>query len=515
MAEKTPVRVNYDGSNNAIGFAEFQAEDFIGIDDGGTGAVTVSGARTALGLHIGVDIQGYDQDLATIAGLSHADGAFIVSNGSAWTVESGATARTSLGLGTSDSPTFSGLSVTNNVTISGNLTVDGTQTILNTETLTVDDNTIVLNNNVTGTPTEDGGIEIERGTSANKSLLWDETNDYWTVGTDTFVAATFQGNLTGNVTGNLTGNVTGQVSNISNFNTDDLTEGSVNLYFTDERVDDRVASLLVDSTTSGIDISYDDVNNQLTISSDLSEIVESLQDNVQGLFTGGTGITTAYDDASNSLTLSLDFTEFDSDNIVEGSTNLFITDERVDDRINALLTDATTSGIDITYDDVGNELTLSVDLSEIVESLQDNVQGLFSGGTGITTSYDDNANTLSLSIDFTEFDTDDVVEGTTNIFYTEARFDSSLSGKTTDDVTEGSNLYYTTTRANTDIDARVTKSFVDALNVDADTLDGIDSTGFATAAQGTLADSAVQPGDNISTLTNDSNFIDLTDLSVL
>jgi len=35
-----------------------------------------------------------------------------------------------------------------------------------------------------------------------------------------------------------------------------------------------------------------------------------------------------------------------------------------------------------------------------------------------------------------------------------------------------------------------------------------DSTDYATAAQGTLADSATQPGDNISTLTNDSNFID-------
>jgi hypothetical protein len=37
---------------------------------------------------------------------------------------------------------------------------------------------------------------------------------------------------------------------------------------------------------------------------------------------------------------------------------------------------------------------------------------------------------------------------------------------------------YTTANANTDIDARVTKSFVDALNVDADTLDGIDSASF-------------------------------------
>ena len=43
------------------------------------------------------------------------------------------------------------------------------------------------------------------------------------------------GNLTGNVNGNVTGNITGQVSDISNHDTDALSEGSTNLYFTDAR----------------------------------------------------------------------------------------------------------------------------------------------------------------------------------------------------------------------------------------------------------------------------------------
>lgn len=43
--------------------------------------------------------QSYDADLSAIAGLAKTDGNFIVGNGSAWVVESGATARTSLGLG--------------------------------------------------------------------------------------------------------------------------------------------------------------------------------------------------------------------------------------------------------------------------------------------------------------------------------------------------------------------------------------------------------------------------------
>jgi len=54
---------------------------------------------------------------------------------------------------------------------------------------------------------------------------------------------------------------------------------------------------------------------------------------------------------------------------------------------------------------------------------------------------------------------------------------------------------YTDTNANSAIDARVTKSFIDNLNVDADTLDGLSSLDFATAAQGTKADTALQAAD--------------------
>ena len=49
---------------------------------------------------IGSTVQAYDADLTTLAGLSSADGNFIVGSATGWVVESGATARTSLGLGT-------------------------------------------------------------------------------------------------------------------------------------------------------------------------------------------------------------------------------------------------------------------------------------------------------------------------------------------------------------------------------------------------------------------------------
>jgi len=72
-----------------------------------------------------------------------------------------------------------GAGIINNLVVGGNLTVSGTTTTVNTETVTIDDNIIVLNNNEASTPTQNAGIEVERGTSNNVSLLWSESSDKW------------------------------------------------------------------------------------------------------------------------------------------------------------------------------------------------------------------------------------------------------------------------------------------------------------------------------------------------
>lgn len=80
-------------------------------------------------------------------------------------------------------PTDNGLN-TGEVIIAGNLTINGTTTTVNSNEVNIGDNIIVLNADEVGTPSQNAGIEIERGTSANVSFLWDEANDYWSLGNE-------------------------------------------------------------------------------------------------------------------------------------------------------------------------------------------------------------------------------------------------------------------------------------------------------------------------------------------
>lgn len=125
-------------------------------------------------------------------------------------------------IGLPSAVTVGSLTTSGNVIVGGDLTVSGTTTTVNTETINLADNQILLNSNETGTPSQNGGIEIERGTSDNKTFVWNETSDKWTVGSETFVAGTFEGALSGNAstatalatsrTISLTGDVSGSAS---------------------------------------------------------------------------------------------------------------------------------------------------------------------------------------------------------------------------------------------------------------------------------------------------------------
>ena len=206
----------------------------------------------------------------------------------------------------------------------------------------------------------------------------------------------------------ITNQISAVQSNVDNLTTTNIPEGT-NLYYTNERVDDRVADLIVD----------------------------------------GVGISKSYDDAGNLLNISINFTEFDTDDIIEGSVNTFL---------NTRTTSDLTEGTNLYYTD---------------ERVDDRVSALITAGSNITALYNDVYGTLTLNVDNTGgFDlanntTDDLSEGVNRLYYTTTRvysaFDTRLATKSTTDLTEGSNLYFTNARATAVINTLnfATETYVD------------------------------------------------------
>ena len=131
----------------------------VSVAQGGTGSNSAALARTALGVPPSA---AYDQ----------ANTARDQAN----------TARTQANSAYSDANTrlsASGGTLAGDLIITGNLTVSGNSTTLNTEILTVEDADIVLLSNVASTPALNAGIIVNRGTSTNTFLRWDEVTDKW------------------------------------------------------------------------------------------------------------------------------------------------------------------------------------------------------------------------------------------------------------------------------------------------------------------------------------------------
>ena len=176
--------------------------------------------------------------------------------------------------------------------------------------------------------------------------------------------------------------------NMGAFDSDDLGEGTTNLYHTSERVQDVVgAQLATNGSHTGLTATYDDAGDGAV---DLAVSSEYIADTVGAMVSSNTesGITVAYQDADNTLdftigTLNQDTTglagtatalanartisgvSFDGTaNItlntsgITENTNLYYTNERVDDRVGALIVGGT--NITATYDDAAAG-TLTID----------------------------------------------------------------------------------------------------------------------------------------------------------
>ena len=270
------------------------------------------------------------------------------------------------------------------LTVSGNLTVQGTTTTINTQTLNVEDNIITLNSNFSGADNiVDAGIEVERGDEPNVNFLWDESEGEWTLGVETLRAGDFIGTVHGNVVGSISPNgspntLTGNVINGGNItatgnlivtgativgaNTDSISEGSTNLYYTNARSNSAIDAYVTGGTginvASGVvsanglsvaeflttsfdatgDTWSDDDSTFATTAAIADRIDAQISSSADIVHINGTETITG-DKTISGATLTLTanstldvsnatITGANSDSISEGSTNLYYTNPR-------------------------------------------------------------------------------------------------------------------------------------------------------------------------------------------
>ena len=327
--------------------------------------------------------------------------------------------------------------ISNDLTVGGDLTVSGSVIYLNTEQLYVEDNIVVLNSNVSGSPSVDAGIEIERGTADNVLIRWNESSDVWeftTDGTTYYEIQDFDTSLATKTTDNLTEGSTNlyftnqraldattatiasasaaAVAHADALDTDDVAEGSTNLYFTDERAQDATAAMITSASHVNISVLYDDVSNTLTFtgasgygSTDFNTdfATKDTDDLTEGstnlYFTNQRAIDatlpTITSASANALSEAQTYADaLDTDDVSEGSTNLYFTDERAQDAAADMIVNGSHTNISVTYNDVTNTLDLAGSASAVSltsEQIQDTVAPLFthSNHTNITATYDD------------------------------------------------------------------------------------------------------------------------------
>ena len=326
------------------------------------------------------------------------------------------------------------------VVVAGNFTVSGTTTTVNSNTVAVADNILTLNSDATGAPTQNAGIEVERGDDSNTQIRWNEGSDTWTFTND------------------------GAVYYPMATSTDVLAEGSTNLYHTTARARSSV------SATSASGISY----NSSTGTFSLGSIPNSSLSN-SSITINGTSVA-----LGGTRTL-------DTDAVSEGSTNKYFSNTLARGAISF----AAGSGA---YNSTTGVFTIPTNTNQLTN------------GAGFATE------AFVTSAVAGKDNTDELTEGSTNLFFTNARARAAVSAGTGISYNSSTGVITNTITQYTDALARGAVSFTagsgaynsstGVITIPTNTNQLTNGAGFATES---FVTSAVAGKDNTSEITEGSN----------
>ena len=440
---------------------------------------SASTSRTNLGVAIGSDVQAYNAGLADIAGLSVTNGNFIVGDGTNWVAESGATARTSLGLGSAATSNTSDFATA----AQGTLADSALQSGDNVSELTNDSGYYASGDNINvGTITTTSATLLNNITYADAAGLFSPV----TIGSGlSFSGGTLSSTGSGGTVTSVA--VSGGTTGLTVSGSPITTSGTITLAGTLAVANGGTGSTTASAARTALGVAIgSDVQAYDAGLDDISGLAVS-----NGNFIVGDGTNWVAESgatARTSLGLGSAATSNTGDFATAAQGALADTATQPGDNVSTLTNDAgytTNAGTVTSVALSGGTTGLTVTGSPITSSGTITLAGtlaIANGGTGSTTaSAARTALGVAIGSDVQAYDAglDDIA----GLAVTNGNF---IVGDGTNWVAESG----ATARTSLGLGSAATSNTGD----------------FATAAQGTLADSATQPGDNISTLTNDSGF---------
>ena len=214
---------------------------------------------------------------------------------------------------------------------------------------------------------------------------------------------------------------------VATFDGTDFTVSTGDVTLNAERIQDIVGAMFSGNTETGVGATYQDSDGTIdlvvsTTASTITDLTESVEDIVGAMVTANTesGITVAYDDSDGTL----DFTV--------GTLNQDTTGNAA--TATALQNARTIHGV--SFDGSAN-----IDLSEVI---QDTVGAMFSSNTetGITATYEDSDGTIDLVTSISGFDTDNLSEGSSNLYHTTERVQDVVGGMVSSNTESGISVTY-------------------------------------------------------------------------